>query len=72
MGWIEYKSIGIDLCPVPEDTPIAIMMLDGEVWDDDLAGDYDWSVIDNPGEIIAYKVLTDTCASNSIKERVFA
>ncbi|MER2512829.1 MAG: hypothetical protein ABTQ25_10535 [Nitrosomonas ureae] len=58
--WIMYQTDGVtDRCPVPEDMLIEIMMLDGEVWNDELAGSYNWAVIDEPGEIIAYRLLVE-------------
>ncbi len=47
---------------------IAVMMLDGEVWNDEIAGDYNWAVIDEPGEIIAYSLLvTETTDKKEVE-----
>lgn len=58
--WIEWfaeENEGRFEGPLPDATPVAVMMLDGEVWDDEPAGEYNWGCVDQPGEIIAYRIL---------------
>ncbi len=56
--WYAQENEGRFEGPLPDHTAIAVMMLDGEVWDDEPAGAYNWGCVDQPGEIIAYRVLT--------------
>lgn len=53
-NWTEFYSTGEDICPIDEDALIWVMMLDGEIWFE-RAGDMDWGVIDDTGEIVAYR-----------------
>lgn len=69
LKWVEWNG---GKCPVPHNTLVEVMMLDGEIWDDELAGDYNWGDLDDwCGNIIAYRVLN---INNVIerKQREFA
>lgn len=66
--WIQWN--GGD-CPVEPETMVEIMMIDGECWDDEPAGNYNWNIVDEIGEIIAYRVL-NLDDPISIKEKEYA
>lgn len=58
-NWIQWKADGkTDIGPVPDHIWVEIMMLDGEIWQE-FSFDLNWGLIDEPGEIIAYRIPTD-------------
>lgn len=69
--WIQFQATNRDEPPINGLLWVEIMMLDGEVWQE-FAFELNWSVIDEPGEIIAYRLpkLTNIENSISIKEKV--
>lgn len=56
--------------PLPDFVLVEVMMVDGETWDDELAGAYNWGLKDEPGEIIAYRLPVMQETERAMKTKV--
>ncbi len=66
--WIEWKGQGY--CPVVHGTHTEVKIRDGGVGDDkfpELWIGWDWCDEEDDSDIVAYRVLTEACASSSVK-----
>lgn len=68
--WIQWQGGNSDKGPLGDHVWCEIMMADGEIWQE-FAGEVVWCAMDEPGEIIAYRVL-DLQDAPIMKEEVEA